>query len=156
MRIKWKQLIIAVLIPLVVGGASALLTMDGMKGFEIINKPPLTPPAIVFPIVWTVLYILMGIASYIVWTQNAPVNKSLSALFFYSVQLVFNFFWSIIFFNLELYLFAFIWLLALIIFIVITIKKFYEIKPIAGYLLIPYLAWCIIAAYLNLGVYFLN
>ncbi len=156
MKINWKQLIIAVLIPLAVGGISAFITMDSMKSFEIISKPPLTPPAIVFPIVWTVLYILMGISSYLVLQAMDTVNKTLSALFFYGLQLFFNFFWSIIFFNMEAYLFAFIWLVAMIILIAVTVKKFYDISRPAAYLMLPYLAWCLLAAYLNLGVYLLN
>lgn len=156
LKIKKLTLAICIAIPLLVGGLSALLTMEGMKSFEIINKPPLSPPRIVFPIVWTTLYILMGIASYLVYTAKISDNRKTSALTFYGVQLVFNFFWSIIFFNMEAYLFAFIWLLAMIALIVVTTVKFYGINKWAGYLMIPYIVWCVIAAYLNFGVYVLN
>lgn len=156
MKIKWKQLITAVAIPLLVGGLSYLMTRNSMKSFEILNKPPASPPRLVFPIVWTVLYILMGIASYLVYTGKANSGKTLSALFFYAAQLTFNFFWPVIFFNLEMYLFAFVWLVLMIILIVITTKKFSEISVAAGWLMVPYIIWCIIAAYLNFGVYLLN
>ncbi|MBQ0083731.1 MAG: tryptophan-rich sensory protein [Clostridiales bacterium] len=156
MKIKKLPLIIGIIVPLAVGGLSALLTMEGMKSFEIINKPPFSPPRIAFPIVWTILYILMGIASYLVYTARSPEDKKTSALLFYGVQLVFNFFWSIIFFNMEAYLFAFVWLLIMIALIVVTTVKFYKINKWAGYLMIPYIVWCCIAAYLNFGVYLLN
>ncbi len=153
MKIQWKKLIVAVLIPLLVGGFSAFLTRNSMDDFERINKPPLSPPGWLFPIVWGILFILMGIASYIVHTSGKP-NKT--ALTLYSVQLVFNFFWSIIFFNTEMYLFAFIWLIILWILIIATTVSFYRISKPAGYLLIPYLLWVTFAAYLNFAIYLLN
>ena len=105
LKIQWKKLILCIAIPLAVGGVSALLTRGGMETFQALNKPPLAPPAWLFPVAWTVLYILMGIASYLVFTSGKP-NKLALAL--YGVQLIFNFFWPIIFFGLERYLFSFI------------------------------------------------
>lgn len=153
MKIQWKKLILCIAIPLAVGGISALLTSSGMETFQALNKPPLSPPGWLFPVVWTLLYILMGIASYLVLTSGKP-NRS--ALTFYGLQLLFNFFWSIIFFNLERYLFAFVWLIALWILIFITTVSFYKISKPAGYLMIPYLLWVAFAGYLNLFVYLLN
>lgn len=153
MKIQWKKLIICVAIPLVVGGLSALLTRNSMEAFGSINKPILAPPGWLFPVVWTILYILMGIASYLVLTSKKP---NATALTTYVIQLAFNFFWSIIFFNLELYLFAFIWLILLWLLILKTAILFYQISEPAGYLMIPYLLWVTFAGYLNLFIYFLN
>ena len=110
MKINWKVLIWSIAIPLLVGAFSAFLTMDSMQSFDLITKPPLSPPAWLFPVVWSILFVLMGIASYLVYTSNAPTEQKNRALTVYAVQLVVNFFWSIIFFNLEAYLFAFLWL----------------------------------------------
>lgn len=153
MKISWKKLILCLLLPLFVGGISAFLTKDNMDIFSFLNKPSLTPPEFVFPIVWTILYILMGIASYLVLTTDKTDDFS---LFFYGLQLFFNFFWSILFFNLEAYLLSFIWLILLWILIFITTILFYKISKPAGYLMIPYLLWVSFAGYLNLAIYFLN
>ena len=154
MKIQWKKLIISIAIPLLIGGLSALITMGSMENFDSLNKPPLSPPGWLFPVVWTILFTLMGIASYLVYTSGNPVSKT--ALTVYGVQLLFNFFWSIIFFNLEMYLFAFIWLVILWFLILVTTVFFYRIRKPAGYLMIPYLIWVTFAGYLNLGIYILN
>ncbi len=148
------NLIIAILIPLAVGAVSAYLSRQGMDSYAALRQPPLSPPDTVFPIVWTILYILMGISSYMIYTSDS--GKKDNALKWYGIQLTLNFFWSIIFFRFMLFLPAFIWLVLLIIAIGIMIFKFYEIKPAAAYMNIPYIIWCIFAAYLNFGVYILN
>ena len=153
LKIQLKRLIICLAIPLAVGGLSALLTKDSMERFEALNQPPLSPPGWLFPVVWTVLFILMGIASYLVLTSGLPCK---SALTVYGIQLAFNFLWSIIFFNLSMYLFAFIWLCLLWILILATILMFFRISKPAGYLMIPYLLWVTFAGYLNLSIYLLN
>ncbi len=155
MKIQWKKLIICIAVPLLVGGLSAWLTKDSMETFDAIAKPPLSPPGWLFPIVWSILYVLMGIASYLILTSDKPA-RSKTALSVYGIQLVFNFFWSIIFFNLEAYLFAFFWLLALWVLIIITTVLFWRIDKRAGYLMLPYLLWVTFAAYLNFGIYLLN
>ncbi len=155
MILKKKPLIIALLIPLLVGGFSALLT-GGMDTFKILDKPPLSPPSWVFPVAWTILYLLMGFASYLVYTASAPAYKKNNALLFYGIQLFFNFFWSIIFFAWEMYTFAFVWLMIMWVLIIITTVKFWKISKPAGYLMIPYLLWVTFAAYLNLGIAILN
>ena len=155
MKIKKKPFIIAILLPLLVGGLSALLA-GGMKEFETVNKPPLSPEAWLFPVVWTLLFILMGVASYIIYDFTAPEYKKNSALLCYGLQLFFNFFWSIIFFRFRLYLFAFIWLLILLGLIICTAVRFYRISNVAGYLMLPYVLWVLFAGYLNLGIYLLN
>lgn len=153
MRIKRKTLIFCIAVPLAVGALSALLTRNGMQTFASLNKPKLAPPGWLFPAAWTILYILMGIASYPVVTSRKPNG---AALITYGLQLIFNFFWSIIFFNLNLYLFAFIWLVILWILILKTAVKFYQISEPAGLLMIPYLLWVTFAGYLNLSIYLLN
>lgn len=156
MKIKWKTLIISIAIPLIVGGLSALATRNSMQDFEQISKPSLSPPAWLFPVVWTILFTLMGIASYLVVTANAGIKQQGSALKFYALQLIFNFFWSIWFFNLQAYWFAFVWLVALLILIIATTIKFWQISKLAGILLLPYIAWVTFAGYLNLAIALLN
>lgn len=156
MKINVKELLIAVAIPLLVGLLSSFLSMGGMEQFAAVNKPPLSPPGILFPIVWTILYTLMGVASYLVFSGIKDSQDIQDALTVYVVQLVVNFFWSIIFFNLEWYLFAFFWLVLLWVLIFYTIRLFYPISKTAAYLMIPYLLWVTFAGYLNLGIYLLN
>lgn len=156
MKRRWKSLAIAIAIPLAVGGLSALLTMDSMKTFSSLNQPPLSPPGWLFGVVWTLLYALMGVASWLVYVSPAPQAEKTTALRLYGAQLLVNFFWSIIFFNLEAYLFAFAWLLLLWVLIFATLLYFYRIRPISAYLLIPYLAWVTFAGYLNYAIYLLN
>ena len=153
LKIQWKTLVTCLIIPLAIGIISALLTRNNMETFDLINKPFFAPPSWLFPVVWTILYILMGIASYLVFISKKP-NKT--ALTVYGIQLIFNFFWSIIFFNLELYLFAFIWLVLLWLLIFKTTILFYQISKPAGYLMIPYLLWVTFAGYLNFSIYLLN
>lgn len=156
MKAKTKSLIINLAIPLAVGGLSALITKDSMIMFDYVKKPPLAPPDWLFPVAWTILYILMGLAAYYVHTSHKPKKQIDSALLFYGIQLFFNFFWSIFFFNLEKYLFSFIWLVAMWVLILITTVKFFGIEKKSGYLMLPYILWTTFAAYLNLGVYMLN
>lgn len=153
MKIQWKSLIICLAISLTVGSLSAFLTRNSMETFNSIIKPAFSPPGWLFPVVWTILYILMGIASYLVLTSGKPND---SALAIYSIQLVFNFFWSIIFFNMKLYLFAFLWLVLLWLLILKTALLFYQISKPAGYLMVPYLLWVTFAGYLNFSIYLLN
>ena len=154
MKIRNKSaLIISILIPLTVGTMSALFS-GNMSSYSILNKPAFSPPGFIFPVVWTILYILMGASSYIVYFSNSS-NKS-KALLLYCIQLFFNFCWSIIFFGLDLFLFAFIWLIALIFIIIIMIRQFLIVNPLSPYLQIPYLIWSIFAAYLNFSIFLLN
>ena len=157
-KIDVKKLIFAIALPLVVGGISAFLTKDGTSMFKTIEKPPLAPPSWLFPVAWTILYILMGIASYIVYSNNEIVKTKErdNFLLVYLVQLVFNFFWSIIFFNLKQYVFAFIWLVVLWILILLLTMNAKKINKTSFYLLIPYLIWVSFAGYLNLGIAILN
>lgn len=153
-KIDWKALIISLLVSFGVAGLSAFLTNKNMDIYKDLVQPPLAPPGIVFPIVWTILFTLMGISAYMVYKSGG--EKIGSALALYGVQLVFNFFWSIIFFNIRNYLFAFIWLIILIGLIAAMIIRFYDINKTAGLLQIPYLLWVLFAGYLNLAIFLLN
>ena len=156
MKIKIKPLLIALAIPLLTGGLAALISRSKMGLFDTVEKPPLSPPAWLFPVAWTILYVLMGVASYRVFTARAETAKKNRALLLYAAQLVFNFFWTLIFFNLEAYFFAFYWLIALLTLIVITTMKFFGVDKAAGYLMLPYIAWVSFAGYLNLGIALMN
>ena len=149
--------VVALTIPLGVGILSAILTRGNMNIYERLKTPPLSPPPILFPIVWTTLYALMGVSSALVY-QNLSANgkNGRQGLIFYALSLVFNFFWTIIFFNLGAYTAAFVWLLILLALIVIAAVKFCRIDKPAAYLLIPYIAWVTFAGYLNLGIALLN
>lgn len=152
--IKLKELIISIVIPLLVGGLSSLFSMNGFKEFEAIRKPAFTPPGIVFPIAWTILYILMGIGSYLVYMSNC--KDKYKALRVYSVQLFFNFLWSILFFSFKLYWLAFVWLIVLMVLIALMIYRFYNCNKTAGLFQIPYFLWVTFAGVLNAFVAVLN
>ena len=152
---KQKSFYIALGIPLAVGGLAALLS-GGMGNFEALSKPPLSPPGWVFPVVWTILYLLMGYSSYRIYTSSAPNHKIRGALKLYIAQLAANFVWPIVFFAFSQYLLAFFVLLVLWVLIFWTIQRFTKIDTRAGDLLLPYLLWVTFAGYLNLGIYLLN
>ena len=155
MKENVKKLLIALGIPLAVGGLSWLLS-GGSGDFRSLNQPPLSPPGWLFPIVWTILYLLMGYSSYRVYTSGKPQAQTQPALKLYFAQLALNFLWSIVFFGFEWYLAAFFVLVALWILIFLTMRAFSAIDEISGDLLIPYLLWVTFAGYLNLGVALLN
>lgn len=146
-------MLLCIAVPLAAGGLAGFLTRGGMETFQSLNKPVLSPPGWLFPIVWSVLYVLMGIASYLVLTSG---RENRSALVVYGTQLVFNFFWTILFFNLNAYLFSFLWLVILWFLIIAATRLFFRISKPAGYLLLPYLLWVAFAGYLNLFIYLLN
>ena len=154
MKKEIKVYIIAILIPLAVGGLSAFLTRGNMDIYQEINTPSFAPPALAFPIVWSLLYILMGISSAMIY--NSKSLKRDNALFVYIIQLMVNFLWSIIFFNLRAYLLSFIIIVVLWRLIILMISKFLRINKIAGYLQIPYLLWVTFATVLTFSIYLLN
>ena len=153
MKINIRKLLFYILIPLFLGSIVGFLT-SGSNNYNEIVQPSFAPPGILFPIVWTILYILMGISSYIVSESN-DYNKN-SALVVYWVQLVVNLLWSFLFFSFKLYFFAFLWILLLIFLVVVMIRRFYSISKISGIIQIPYLLWLIFASILNLSIYILN
>lgn len=156
MKPKFKSYVVSILIALAVGGLSAFLTRNNMNMFDEIKMPPLSPPSILFPIVWSILFILMGISAAMIYNSDAAGYKKNSALLTYGVSLFFNFFWSIIFFNFRWFLIAFFWLLILLFLIIRTIMKYYKIKPVAAYLQIPYALWVAFAGYLTIAIWYLN
>lgn len=153
MKTRWKA-IKFILIPLAVGGVAAFWGRNGMKEFSMVNQPPLTPPMWVFPIAWTILYIMMGIASYLI--SESDSKDSTEAMILYWLQLAVNFFWTPLFFVAGWYLLSFFWLILLWVLVFACVKKFVKIDKRAAYLMIPYLLWLTFAAYLNFGVYLLN
>lgn len=153
-NIQWKPFIISILFALGAGAFAARLTQGNQMLYATLNKPPGSPPAMLFSVVWTILYILMGISAYLIYVSDSPKKKD--ALFIYVAQLVLNIAWSVIFFNLREYWLAFVWIVALWMSIYTMIKVYYEIDKRAAYLQIPYLLWVTYAAYLTLGIYYLN
>lgn len=156
MKNKFLLLVECIALPLAVGILSSLLTRGSMQEYGMVTKPPLSPPAILFPIVWTILYVLMGVGSYLVLTSDGSKEEIKSALSVYVWQLLVNFLWPTFFFNFGWYLFSFFWLVLLWILVLIMLIRFYRVSKVAAYINIPYLVWLTFAGYLNLGVYFLN
>ena len=156
MKINIPLLIKCILIPLVVGAVSAFLSSDAMMAFDLLNKPALSPPAWLFSVVWTILYILMGISSYLVLVSDANREEIQNALKIYALQLVVNFLWPTFFFNFQWYLFAFIWLVLLWVLVFIMIWRFKDVSKLAAYLNIPYILWLTLAGYLNFSIWLLN
>ena len=156
LKINWKLLAACIGLPLGVGVVAGLVTRGGLESFEMMVQPPLSPPAWVFPVVWTILYVLMGIGSYLVLTSGAKHDEIRRALVPYGIQLGMNFLWPFFFFGLEWYLLSFFWLVGLWIAVLVTMVRFYRIESRAGDLLLPYLLWLTFAGYLNFGVYLLN
>ena len=156
MKRKYLRLAACVAIPLILGALSALAVKGGMEEYAMLERPPLSPAGWLFPAAWSVLYVLMGAASYIVLCSGAPLYERRSALKLYAVQLVVNVLWPPIFFGLELYLAALAWLVLLWVLALITALRFRRISRAAFCLMVPYLAWLTFAAYLNFGVWLLN
>lgn len=153
-RIRWKELLISLALVYGVAGLSALLTMGSMETYGSLERPPLSPPGFVFPLVWAVLFTLMGVSAYLVYHKLE--DKSRFPYWIYGAQLFFNFIWPLLFFNLGAYLPALVWLVVLWLLILAMILAFYRISRPAGLLQIPYLAWVAFAGYLNAGVWLLN
>ncbi len=151
-----KLLLICLAIPLATGGLSALISGGGMKAFESLNKPPLSPPGWLFPVVWTALYLLMGYSLFLILTSGSDSRTVGENVTLFATQLIFNFFWSIFFFNFELYFFSFGWLIVLWTLIFAMCVSFYKTSKLASLINIPYLAWVSFAGYLNLGIAVLN
>lgn len=156
MKENTKLLIKSLALPLLVGIVSGLLTRGAMQDFQALVKPPLSPPAWLFPVVWTILYTLMGYSSYLIKKADADSEAKSDALMFYHYQLIVNFLWPIFFFNFGWYLFSLAWLLLLWGLVFLMIRSFSKISKTAAYLNIPYLIWLTFAAYLNAGIWWLN
>lgn len=157
MKNMWKKIspyAVSIAIAMAVGGLSAALTNGKMEEYARLVQPPLAPPGWVFPIVWTALFILMGISAAIVWKTDSPERSD--ALFIYGTQLVVNFLWTIFYFNFNARLLAFCWLIFLLLLVLLMASRFSKISPAAAKLQIPYIVWLVFAGYLNLATYILN
>lgn len=153
---KFFPLLINILIPLGLGSLVGYLNKNTVSIYNDLIKPIFAPPAIVFPIVWSILYILMGIAAYRIYMRNKQGVDDDGAYFMYIVQLIVNLAWSFIFFTFRLYAVSFLWLILLFILVVITFIKFMKVDKIAAFLLIPYLIWLLFAGALNFFIWFYN
>lgn len=160
-----KQSLLALALNLVlvaaVSGLSVLLSGDGMDRYPDLVRPPFSPPGIVFPVVWTILFILMAVSAWMILRSLTEVFSIKGALYspsllLYFVQLIVNLLWPLLFFRLSLYLPALLWLVLLIVLVVQMIRSFYRVNKTAALLQIPYLLWLVFAGYLNLGVWLLN
>ncbi len=152
----WKTYAFWILLSELTGALSGWLTRNETKAYQkSITQPPLSPPGIVFPIVWSMLFALMGIGAARVYL-TAPSGRRTRAVAVFFLQLIFNFFWSIIFFNAQAFGFALIWLVLLWLLILWMICTFCKVDKTAALLQIPYLLWVTFAAYLNAGVWVLN
>lgn len=155
MKKKTKTLLVCLAVPLLMGALSGWITRNSMETFKYLDKPPLSPPGWLFPVVWTVLYLLMGIASYLIAvSKQTEIRKE--SLMLYGIQLLVNFFWPVFFFQCRWYFFSFLWLLLLWCLILAVIRRFYAVNEKAGYLMVPYLIWVTFAGYLNLFISVMN
>lgn len=153
MHSKVKTYIVSIAAALAVGGLSALLTGDSMEKYAALRQPPLSPPGWIFPVVWTMLFVLMGVGAAMVYLSSSSGKKPIAI---YGLQLIVNFFWTILFFLLEARLFAFFWLVLLLCLAVWMAISFGRANRTAGLIQIPYILWLVFAGYLNMGVYLLN
>ena len=149
-----KKLLFYIITTILIGTIPSIFVFKNMNVYNSLNRPPLSPPSIVFPVAWTILYILMGISIYIVM-QSIRKLKTNARLIFY-IQLITNALWTPIFFGFKEYFLAFLWILMLIVFVITMILIFYKISKKASYIQIPYLLWLLFASYLNFGVFVLN
>lgn len=149
---KFKIYLKSIIIPVIVGGLVGLLISNSID-YNSLQKPFLAPPSILFPIMWTILYILMGV-SYGMLQSKMLVDSEINLIYY--IQLFVNAFWSIFFFVFKWRLFSFIWILLLDVLVIVMIVKFYKKHKVAGLIQIPYLLWSLFATYLNLSIYLLN
>lgn len=153
---KWKSYTVGIVLTEAVGALSGFLTRNGTKAYEMYaSKPVLTPPGAVFPVVWAILYALMGIGAACIWNSPPSAERSRSILYF-ALQLAVNFVWSLLFFNAKVYGLAFVWLMLLWGLILLMMHAFYQVNKTAAYLQVPYFLWVTFAAYLNFMVWKLN
>lgn len=158
---KFWRILVCICVPLAVGGASAALCMDAMKSFGELKQPPLSPPAMAFPIAWTILYALMGIASYLIFLAGqkgkvADKKYAKTTLIIYGIQLVMNFCWSPVFFNFKWYWPAFAWIMIMWVLTIVLLARSKKQSMGAFWCILPLLLWTTFAAYLNISIAILN
>lgn len=152
MKIDFKKLILIIIVTFIIG--SFFAPFVDMNIYKEIIRPKFSPPSIAFPIVWTILYILMSISFYLVLKSSNTDQKSSLKIYFF--QLIINSTWTLIFFGFRNYLLGIIWIILLIVLVITMIVNFYQKNKLSGLLQIPYLIWLLIALYLNIGIYVLN
>lgn len=155
-KVNLGALIISIIIAEGVGLLSGFLGMSNSKTYMEFKKPSFSPPGWIFPIVWTILFLLMAIAAYMIWVKGKQGEKITKALTLYIIQLILNFFWTIIFFRFKLYGLAFFELLLFLVTVLMTTFEFYKIDKISAYLMIPYILWLSFAGVLNYAIWMLN
>lgn len=148
---KWLTTLFYLFLPIILGSIIGFL-ISGQLDYNSLNRPPLSPPSILFPIIWSILYLIMGV-SYFLYRKE---NNNFETKVIYYTQLVVNLFWSIFFFLLKWRFFSILWIIILDFLVLYLIKRFIEEKKLSAYLNIPYLIWCLFATYLTIGIYFLN
>lgn len=153
-KIDFKKLLFYIFITILIGALPSVFVFKGMQEYKLLNKPPLSPPSIVFPIAWSLLYILMGISIYRVMKTNNERKSEAKLIYF--IQLVINALWTPIFFGFKEYFLAFLWIIMLILLVITMIITFFKIDKVSSYLNIPYLLWLLFASYLNFGIFVLN
>lgn len=153
--INFKKLISSILIPIIAGSIGFLLSGNNTQIYNSINKPSFAPPGFLFPIAWSILYILMGISYYLIINSKDSSYKKNSIIVYY-IQLILNSLWSLIFFRLKLFAIGFLWILVLIVLVIIMISNFSKCNKTAAYLQIPYLLWLIFAAILSYSIFNIN
>ena len=149
---KFKIYLRSILIPVIIGAIVGFITSSFMD-YNSLVQPPLAPPSILFPIVWSILYVLMGV-SYGILESNSLIDSDINSIYY--LQLFVNALWSIFFFVFKWRFFAFLWILLLLVLVIIMIQKFYNKNKVAGLLQIPYLLWIAFATYLNFAIWLLN
>lgn len=149
-----SSLLRSILIPVLIGTLSGLITMTNIGVYKTLIKPPLSPPGFIFPLVWTTLYILMGLSHYIISCSSSRYKNSATILYY--TQLFVNFFWPILFFNFQFYWISVLWLALLIVLVLLMILNYNRINQVAAIIQLPYLLWCLFAFYLNVAIAFLN
>ncbi len=153
---KNLKAIFIIAIPLIVGGLSGFLIRNNVFIYDVLIKPPFSLPANLFSVVWGILYLTMGIALYLFVKSGADNDTIVNGVTVFAFQLLLNFFWSILFFNLRMFLLAFFELVILFIFVAITVSTFYKERKSSGIIMLPYLIFLVYAGYLNFGIWFLN
>lgn len=154
-KFNWGDLIIAILLPITLGFVSTKLNFKMVEMYNEFEKPFFFPPAALFPVMWVVLYVLIGIASYRIWMLRSEGGNAVKALTFYSVQLIINFAWPFVFFHFQLYGLAFFLILILLVFLIYTAIIFIKLDKFSGILMIPYILWLIYAGVLNFFIWFI-
>lgn len=153
MKINYKKLILMIVFTFFIGGFFSFFIPNSRGFYASLEKPPLSPSGFIFPIVWSIIYILMGISLYIVSEYEYKKEEN---YLIYIIQLVVNSLWTLLFFGFNLKFLSFLWILLLIVLVITMLISFYKTNKWAGILNIPYLLWLMFAAYLNFGIYILN